>query len=183
MDERDRALDAAHRAATAFLATLADRPVWPRATLDEMMAVFGGPLPEEGLDAEALVDDLARKAEPGLVAIPGGRFFGFVIGSTLPAALAADWLVSAWDQNSGSSLVTPTTVALERVAGEWILDMLGLPIGASVGYVTGAQVSKAANVPEIIEEMLRTTTSERQSRAIDAESAGAMENRKREGYF
>jgi glutamate/tyrosine decarboxylase-like PLP-dependent enzyme len=141
MDERDRALDAAHRAATAFLATLADRPVWPRATLDEMMGVFGGPLPDEGLDAETLVDDLARKAEPGLVAIPGGRFFGFVIGSTLPAALAADWLVSAWDQNSGSSLVTPTTVALERVAGEWILDLLGLPPGASVGYVTGAQVS------------------------------------------
>jgi glutamate/tyrosine decarboxylase-like PLP-dependent enzyme len=141
MDERARALDAAHRAATAFLATLPDRPVWPRATLDDMMSVFGGPLPDDGLDAEAVVAELAVKADPGLVAIPGGRFFGFVIGSTLPAALAADWLVSAWDQNSGSSLVTPTTVALERVAGEWILDLLGLPIGASVGYVTGAQVS------------------------------------------
>ena len=117
MDERARALDAAHRAADAFLATLPDRPVWPRATLDDMIEVFGGPLPDEGLDAEALVTDLAAKAEPGLVAIPGGRFFGFVIGGTLPAALAADWLVSAWDQNSGSSLVTPTTVALERVAG------------------------------------------------------------------
>src|SRR4051812_22783112 len=106
MDERARALDAAHRAATAFLATLPDRPVWPRASLDEMMAVFGGALPEEGLDAETVVTDLAAKADPGLVAIPGGRFFGFVIGATLPAALAADWLVSTWDQNSGSSLVT-----------------------------------------------------------------------------
>src|SRR6478735_11733345 len=141
MDERSRALDAAHRAADAFLATLPDRPVWPRATLDEMIEVFGGPLPDEGLDAEELVTDLAVKAEPGLVAIPGGRFFGFVIGGTLPAALAADWLVSAWDQNSGSSLLTPTTVALERVAGEWLCELLGLPAGASVGFVTGAQLS------------------------------------------
>lgn len=141
MDERARALDAAHRAATDFLATLPDRPVWPRATLDEMVEVFGGALPDEGMDAEALISDLAAKADPGLVAIPGGRFFGFVIGSTLPAPLAADWLVSAWDQNSGSSLLTPTTVGLERVAGEWILNLLGLPAGAAVGYVTGAQVS------------------------------------------
>lgn len=144
MDERTRALDAAHRAAADFLGTLPDRPVWPRATLDEMIEVFGGTLPEQGLDAEVLVSDLAAKADPGLVAIPGGRFFGFVIGGTLPAALAADWLVSAWDQNSGSSLLTPTTVALERVAGQWILELLGLPSGASVGYVTGAQVSNYA---------------------------------------
>jgi glutamate/tyrosine decarboxylase-like PLP-dependent enzyme len=141
MDERARALDAAHRAAADFLATLPDRPVWPRATLDEMLAVFGGPVPDEGIDAEAVIGDLASHADPGLVAIPGGRFFGFVIGGTLPAALAADWLVSAWDQNSGSSLVTPTTVALERVAGDWILELLGLPAGSSVGFVTGAQVS------------------------------------------
>ncbi|GAA1951016.1 pyridoxal phosphate-dependent decarboxylase family protein [Microbacterium deminutum] len=144
MDERARALDAAHRAATSFLATLADRPVWPRATLDEMIDVFGGPLPAAGLDADTLVSDLAARAEPGLVAIPGGRFFGFVIGGTLPAALATDWLVSAWDQNSGSSLVTPATVALERVAGQWILELLGLPAGATVGYVTGAQMSNFA---------------------------------------
>ena len=89
----------------------------------------------------AVVADLARRADPGLVAIPGGRFFGFVIGGTLPAALGADWLVSAWDQNSGSSTMTTATVALERVAGEWLCDLLGLPPGASVGFVTGAQVS------------------------------------------
>ncbi|WP_344062605.1 pyridoxal phosphate-dependent decarboxylase family protein [Microbacterium pumilum] len=141
MDERARALDAAHRAATDFLASLPDRPVWPRATLDEMVGVFGGAVPDQGMDAEAVVAELAAKADPGLVAIPGGRFYGFVIGGTLPAALAVDWLVSAWDQNSGSSLVTPTTVALERIAGDWILELLGLPASASVGFVTGAQVS------------------------------------------
>lgn len=141
MDERERALDAARRGATDFFAGLDDRPVWPRASLDEMLAEFGGPFPVAGTDAAQLVADLARRADPGLVAIPGGRFFGFVIGGTLPAALGADWLVSAWDQNSGSSTMTTATVALERVAGQWLCELLGLPTGASVGFVTGAQVS------------------------------------------
>ncbi len=125
----------------AFLSTLDDRPVWPRASLDDMLAVFGGALPEEGLDPVAVVEQLAEGADPGLVGIPGPRFFGFVIGGTLPAALAADWLVSAWDQNSGSAMLTPTTVALERVAGQWMLELLGLPAEASVGFVTGGQIA------------------------------------------
>ncbi|WP_347344873.1 aminotransferase class V-fold PLP-dependent enzyme [Microbacterium sp.] len=141
MDERAMALDAAHAAALRFLDSLDDRPVWPRASLDDMVAEFGGPLPDEGTDAAELVADLARRADPGLVAIPGGRFFGFVIGGTLPAALATDWLLSAWDQNSGSSTMTTATVALERVAGQWVCELLGLPASASVGFVTGAQLS------------------------------------------
>jgi len=141
MDEREGALDAARQGAADFFASIDDRPVWPRASLDDMLAEFGGPLPDEGTDAAQLVTDLARRADPGLVAIPGGRFFGFVIGGTLPAALGADWLVSAWDQNSGSSTMTTATVALERVAGAWLCELLGLPSGASVGFVTGAQVS------------------------------------------
>lgn len=141
MDERQRALAAAHSAATSFLDGLDERPVWPRADLDEMLETFAGPLPEEGTDAADVVAELVAKADPGLVAIPGGRFFGFVIGATLPAALAADWLVSAWDQNSGSSTMTPAVVALERTAGAWVCELLGLPATASVGFVTGAQVS------------------------------------------
>ncbi|MET4099120.1 glutamate/tyrosine decarboxylase-like PLP-dependent enzyme [Agrococcus sp. UYP10] len=141
MDDRGRALDAAHRSAMAFLGTLEERPVWPRATLDDMLVTFGGPLPDEGLDPVEVVEQMAAGADPGLVGIPGGRFFGFVIGGTLPAALAADWLVSAWDQNSGSAMLTPTTVALERVAGRWMLDLLGLPQTASVGFVTGGQIA------------------------------------------
>ena len=141
MDGRERALDAAHRHAAGFLESLDDRPVWPRASLDEMVAAFGGPLAEEGLDPAAVVDEIAERADPGLVAIPGGRFFGFVIGGTHPAALAADWLVSAWDQNSGSSLLTPATVAMERVAGKWMLELFGLPSTASVGFVTGGQLA------------------------------------------
>lgn len=140
-DDRTRALDAAHLRATEFLGTLDDRPVWPRASLDEMLQAFGGPLREEGLDPALVVEEIASRADPGLVAIPGGRFFGFVIGGTHPAALAADWLVSAWDQNSGSASLTPTTVAMERVAGQWMLDLFGLPDSSSVGFVTGGQMA------------------------------------------
>ncbi|MEV7608972.1 aminotransferase class V-fold PLP-dependent enzyme [Microbacterium sp. NPDC089320] len=140
-DDRIRGLDAAHRAALEFLGSLRDRPVWPRATLAEMVEAFGGPLPPDGLDPEEVIGEIVSRADPGLVAIPGGRFFGFVIGGTLPAALAADWLVSAWDQNSGSALLTPTTVALERIAGRWMLEILDLPDTASVGFVTGGQMA------------------------------------------
>ncbi|WP_231945599.1 pyridoxal phosphate-dependent decarboxylase family protein [Agrococcus carbonis] len=143
-DDRESALAAAHEAALEWLRSLDERPVWPRVGLDEMLEVFGGPLPEHSTDATAVVRQLADGAGPGLVGIPGGRFFGFVIGATLPAALAADWLVSAWDQNSGSAMLTPTTVALERVAGQWMLDLFGLPAGASVGFVTGGQLANFA---------------------------------------
>src|SRR5690606_37863660 len=112
MDPRSRALDAAHRRASEFLRGVDDRPVWPRAGLDAMLAAFGGPLSEDGAEPAAVIEEIASRAEPGLVAIPGGRFFGFVIGGTHPAALGADWLVSAWDQNSGSATLTPATVAM-----------------------------------------------------------------------
>jgi glutamate/tyrosine decarboxylase-like PLP-dependent enzyme len=140
-DNRTRALETAHHAALHFLGTVAERPVWPRASLDDMLAAFGGPLPEHGTDPAAVVEEMAVRADPGLVAIPGGRFFGFVIGGTHPAALAADWLVSAWDQNAGSSMLTPATVAMERIAGQWMLDLFGLPATASVGFVTGGQLA------------------------------------------
>lgn len=140
-DDRTRALETAHHAALRFLDSVTVRPVWPRASLDDMLAGFGGPLPEHGTDPAAVVEEMAVLADPGLVAIPGGRFFGFVIGGTHPAALAADWLVSAWDQNSGSSALTPATVAMERVAGQWMLDLFGLPATASVGFVTGGQLA------------------------------------------
>lgn len=141
MDERASALDAAHAAAADFLASVGARPVWPRATADQLRAVLGGPLPERGEDAAAVVTALARDADAGLAAIPGGRFFGFVTGGELPAALAADWLVSAWDQNAGPGAAAPAAAAIEQIAGEWICALLGLPDTAGVGFTTGAQTS------------------------------------------
>src|SRR5690606_5968041 len=102
---------------------------------------LGGPLPDQPTDAAAVVEELARLAEPGLVATPSGRFFGFVIGGALPAALAADWLTSAWDQNAGLVAVAPAEAVVETVAGQWLLEVFGLPARASVGFVTGGNMA------------------------------------------
>ncbi len=116
--DADKALDRAADHARAWLHSLDDRRVAPRATADEIRAAFGGPMPQGGLDPAEVVDLLAAGAEPGLMAIPSGRFFGWVMGGTLPAGLAADWLVSAWDQNTGLRFATPAAAALEEVAAQ-----------------------------------------------------------------
>lgn len=113
----------------------------PRVTAKDLAADFGGPLPRTGTPAAEVVDYLAAKAEPGLMAMPSGRFFGWVIGGTLPAALAADWLVSAWDQNAVLRLATPATAAIEEAAGQWLLQLLGLPGESDVGFTTGATMA------------------------------------------
>ena len=100
----DAALSAAVRHARSWLASLPDRPVRPRLTADELATGLAAPLPDGPTDPAEVVDLLAGRVEPGLMAMPSGRFFGWVIGGTLPAALAADWLVSAWDQNTGDAL-------------------------------------------------------------------------------
>ena len=117
------------------------RAVPPRLTADEIAPSFAGPLPEGRSDPAEVIDLLAALAEPGLMAMPSGRFFGWVIGGALPAALAADWLVSAWDQNAGMRYATPAAAAAEEAAGGWLLDVLGLPAGADVGFVTGATMA------------------------------------------
>jgi glutamate/tyrosine decarboxylase-like PLP-dependent enzyme len=127
--------------AKAWLDSVGERPVGPSVAADALVAGFGGPLPEQAMAAEEVVDLLARVAEPGLMAMQSGRFFGWVIGGTLPAALAADWLVSAWDQNAGLRYATPASVAAEEVAGVWLLDLLGLPSTADVGFATGATMA------------------------------------------
>jgi glutamate/tyrosine decarboxylase-like PLP-dependent enzyme len=140
------ALDAATRYAREWLESQPTRHVGPRATAGELEAVFGGPMPDDGLPASDVIDYLAAKAEPGLMAMPSGRFFGWVIGGTLPAAMAADWLVSAWDQNSFLRAATPATSVIEAAAGQWFLDLLGLPEEADVGFVTGATMANFAGL-------------------------------------
>ncbi|MBP1234902.1 glutamate/tyrosine decarboxylase-like PLP-dependent enzyme [Arthrobacter sp. PvP102] len=140
------ALGAAARHANEWLESQPTRHVGPRATAGELEADFGGPMPETGLPAGDVIDYLAAKAEPGLMAMPSGRFFGWVIGGTLPAAMAADWLVSAWDQNSFLRAATPATAVIEAAAGSWFLDLLGLPETADVGFVTGATMANFAGL-------------------------------------
>lgn len=140
-DDYVRALAAAVRHSTAWLRSLPGRRVGPAAAAHDLTDSFGGPMPRGGMPAEDVVDLLARTAEPGLMAMPSGRFFGWVIGGTLPAALASDWLVSAWDQNAGLRYATPAMAAIEESAGHWLLELLGLPSGADVGFVTGATMA------------------------------------------
>jgi glutamate/tyrosine decarboxylase-like PLP-dependent enzyme len=140
-DRYSDALEAAARHARQWLESQETRRIGPRATAAGLAADFGGPLPPGGMPAAEVVDFLATKAEPGLMAMPSGRFFGWVIGGTLPAALAADWLVSAWDQNTGLRFATPATAAIEEAAGKWLLELLGLPEQAGVGFATGATMA------------------------------------------
>jgi len=137
----DAALAAAIDNARAYLAGLPGRPVSAQATVDELRRALAVPLPDEGVDPAKVVHDLAEGAEPGLVATGSPRYFGFVIGGALPAALAADWLAATWDQNAGLYACGPPAAVVEEVAGRWVLDLLGLPASASFGFVTGGQMA------------------------------------------
>jgi glutamate/tyrosine decarboxylase-like PLP-dependent enzyme len=140
-DEYARALSAAAGHAREWLRSLPARPVGPRLAAQDLTGAFGGPLPTHGMAAGDVIDLLARTAEPGLTAMPSGRFFGWVIGGTLPAALASDWLVSAWDQNACLRYGAPAIAAIEDGAGAWLLELLGLPPESGVGFVTGATMA------------------------------------------
>jgi glutamate/tyrosine decarboxylase-like PLP-dependent enzyme len=131
------ALAAAAEHAREWLASVPSRSVPPRRTADELAKAFGEFVPDGPSDPAAVVDLLNEVGQDGLMTIASGRFFGWVMGGTLPAALAADWLISAWDQNAGMRSATPGVVAAEETAGRWLLELLGLPAGAEVGFVTG----------------------------------------------
>ena len=120
--------------------TLARAVGWS-ASVDELRAGLGAPLPEMPTDPREVIAQLAAAAGPGLVTSPSGRYFGFVTGGAVPAALAADWLTSAWDQNAGLYVCAPAAAVVEEVAGAWTAELLGLPHGISFGFVTGCQMA------------------------------------------
>jgi glutamate/tyrosine decarboxylase-like PLP-dependent enzyme len=127
--------------AAEFLESLPERRVAPFATAEELRKELGGPLPDGPREPRQVVAELARAADPGIMATPGGRFFGFVIGGSLPAALAADWLTSAWDQNAGLYAAAPAASVVEEVCGRWLIELFGLPKQVSYGLVTGCQMA------------------------------------------
>ena len=125
--------------AARFLDSLAERSVAATATIEELREALGGPLSDEGVDDAEVVAELVAGAEPGVVGSQTGRYFGFVIGSALPASVAADWLATTWDQNGFSVVTSPAAAAVEEIAAGWLVELLGLPAGVSSGFVTGAQ--------------------------------------------
>jgi len=133
-------LDAARRAAQ-YLGTIADRRVWPSAEAVAGLAATAGPLPEEPTAPQEVLAALDRIGSPATVATQGGRYFGFVTGSAQPAALAASWLTSAWNQNAAMRVMSPAAAAFEDIALEWLRDLLGLPDGTAGAVVTGATMA------------------------------------------
>ncbi|HEX6676738.1 MAG TPA: aminotransferase class V-fold PLP-dependent enzyme [Actinomycetes bacterium] len=148
-------LSEAYERALRYLEGLPERPVDSRADLAELRAALGGPLPEEPFEPREVVAALATAAELGLVASSSGRFFGFVIGGATPAALAADWLTSVWDQNAGLYVAGPAASVVEETAGRWLADLFGLPAGVSVGFVTGGQMANFTGLAAARHEVLR----------------------------
>jgi glutamate/tyrosine decarboxylase-like PLP-dependent enzyme len=132
--------------AADHLEAVGERHAGPLAGHAELRAALGGELPEAGVPAVEVLEALARDAAPGLVASPGPRYFGFVTGGALPAALAADWLASAWDQNSFSAVSSPAAAVVEEVACGWLLELLGLPAESGVGLTTGAQMANVTGL-------------------------------------
>ncbi|MBL8216684.1 MAG: aspartate aminotransferase family protein [Bryobacterales bacterium] len=127
--------------AAAYLRELPDRRVAPSEEAVAALAGFQEPMPEEPSDALAVIERLHRVGSPATTGMPGPRFFGFVIGGSLPAALAANWLATAWDQCPGLFIASPVATALEEVALGWLLDVLRLPAGSGAAFVTGATVA------------------------------------------
>jgi glutamate/tyrosine decarboxylase-like PLP-dependent enzyme len=133
-------VETAHRAAR-YVTGIANRPVVPLPADVARLEALGGPLPQSPSDPSevlALLDDIGS---PATVATTGGRYFGFVVGGSLPAALAANWLAGAWDQNAAMQVMSPVAAKLEEIVLEWMVDLLGLPSGSGAGFVTGTTMA------------------------------------------
>jgi glutamate/tyrosine decarboxylase-like PLP-dependent enzyme len=144
--EIEALLDETRALALRYVAGLDDRPVAAPGDRAALADALGGPLPDGPTDPVEVVRELADAAEPGLVATSSGRFFGFVEGGVLPAALAADWLATTWDQNPGFFALSPAAAVVEEVVAAWLLELLGLPSSASLGVTTGAQMASVAGL-------------------------------------
>jgi glutamate/tyrosine decarboxylase-like PLP-dependent enzyme len=158
-------LDAAVSAARRHLAALPDVPVRPGKAGHEVAALLPTQLPDGPSDPATTIDVLEAAVEAGLLATASPRFFGWVVGGTLPVALAADWLVSTWDSVGGVSAAGPALARIEEQAGTWLLDLLGLPPGASFGFTTGCQAAHVTALAAARHELLRR-------RGVDVERAG-----------
>ncbi|MFI4965204.1 MAG: pyridoxal phosphate-dependent decarboxylase family protein [Caulobacterales bacterium] len=135
------ALTRAAEHAFAWLDGLDARSVATTASLEELRARLARPLAERGVPATQVIDDLVADTQGGILGSQSGRFFGWVIGGGLPAAMAADWLTTAWDQNAGIHACGPAASVVEEIAADWLNALFEMPAGTSVGFTTGAQMA------------------------------------------
>lgn len=134
-------LQTAFDEALSYLESLDSRPVAATLGIDELRQQLRKPLLDEGLSAEQVVADLARDVDGGLIGSAGGRFYAWVIGGALPAALAADWMTAAWDQNAAMYGHSPAAAVVEEIAGDWLKEILRLPAESSFALVSGCQMA------------------------------------------
>jgi glutamate/tyrosine decarboxylase-like PLP-dependent enzyme len=140
-DDMGKLLDDTRRRSLAYLAGLPERPVHATRSSEELRQVLQVPLSADGEPASAVIETLAEAAIGGTVASAGPRYFGFVTGGRVPAALAADWLVSTWDQNCSVHVMSPLVSVIEDITASWLREIAGLPPSMSVGFVTGCQMA------------------------------------------
>ncbi len=138
-----------------FRESFNERPYIPQKNYAEMRRIFSAPLPEKGCSPKQAVKELADMTEPGLAPMIGPRFFGWVIGASHPAGVAADWLTSAWGQNTALSAATPAAAACEEEAARWLLELIDLPRECSVGFTTGATIANFTALAAARSHMLR----------------------------
>jgi glutamate/tyrosine decarboxylase-like PLP-dependent enzyme len=141
--------------AAAYLRSMPERHVGARATREELLRVFRTPLSANGEQAADVIDVIAGQGERGAIGSAGPRYFGFVIGGSFPVAVAADWLVTTWDQNPGLYATSPAVSVMEEVAREWLLDLFDLPRESSLGFVTGCQMANFTCLASARHAMLR----------------------------
>src|SRR5829696_9925328 len=141
MDERRQPLQRALELIAAYRDDLPAARVGPISSRDEVTAALAQALPEDPTPPEAVIEELVSRAQPGLMASAGPRYFGFVIGGSIDAALVADLLTVGWDQCGFNAALSPAALAFEDVAGSWLKELLHIPASASVGFVTGGQAA------------------------------------------
>ena len=142
-DSSLRVLSLAQDHAFSFLKNLDRAPVGATVDLHTLRERLNKPLADSGLPPEQVITELVADVEGGLLGSAGGRFFGWVIGGSLPAALAADWLTAAWDQNAALYATSPAAAVVEEVVGLWLKDLFRLPAHASFALVSGCQMAHA----------------------------------------
>jgi glutamate/tyrosine decarboxylase-like PLP-dependent enzyme len=148
--------DVAARAA-GYLAGINDRSVAPSPAALARLKELGGPLPDAPADPAELIAQLDEIGSPATVATTGGRYFGFVVGGTLPASLAANWLAGAWDQNAALQLLSPVAAKVEEIVERWVVDLLGLPQGTGAGFVTCTTMANFSALAAARSAVLRHT--------------------------
>lgn len=148
------ALNIAFEQAISHLEHLDESSVAATSSAAALRQQLDRPLADEGVPPQQVVEELARDVQGGLLGSAGGRFFGWVIGGALPAAVAADWLTSAWQQNAGLFATSPAAAIVEETVAKWLKELLGLPEQASFGLVTGCQMAHVTCLAAARHELL-----------------------------